>query len=48
MCTIAEQQYLYEPHHEKTRLQGLQSGETQTGLLSYREKLESWNFGYRN
>ena len=33
-----------EPRHEKTCLQGLQPGKTQTNLLSYRDKLESWNF----
>ena len=26
---------IYEPHHEKTCLQGFQPGKTQTGLLSY-------------
>ena len=25
----------YEPHHEKTCLQGLRPGKTQTGMLSY-------------
>ena len=29
-------------------LPGLRPGKTQTGLLSYRDELESWNFGYRN
>ena len=28
---------LFEPRHEKTCLQGLQPGKTQTGLLSYRD-----------
>ena len=37
-----------EPRHEKTCLRGFRPGETQTGLLSYRSQLESWNFGYRN
>ena len=37
---------VYEPHHEKTFLRGLLPGKTKTGLLSYRSKLESWNFGY--
>ena len=33
---------LYEPRHdEKTCLQGLRPGKTQTGLLSYRDQLES-------
>ena len=27
----------FEPQHEKTCLQGLRPGKTQTGLLSYRE-----------
>ena len=36
---------LNEPRHEKTCLRGLQPGKTQTGLLSYRSKLESQNFG---
>ena len=27
----------YEPHYEKTCLQGFRPGKTQTGLLSYRE-----------
>ena len=35
----------YEPYHEKTYLQGFRPGKIQTGLLSYRDKLESWNFG---
>ena len=34
---------LIEPRHEKTCLQGSRSGKTQTGLLSYRDKLESLN-----
>ena len=33
--------YLYEPHYEKTCLRGLRPGKTQTGLLSYRDELES-------
>ena len=37
-----------EPCHEKTCLRGLWPGKTQPGQLSYRDKLESWNFGYRN
>ena len=36
----------YEPRHEKTCLQGLRPGKTQTGLLSYRDQLETWNFGF--
>ena len=36
----------YEPRHEKTWLRGFRPGHTQTGLLSYRYKLESWNFGF--
>ena len=35
-----------EPRHEKTGLPGVRPGKTQTGLLSYRDKLESWNFGF--
>ena len=31
----------YEPHHEKTCLRGLRQSKTQTGLLNYRDKLES-------
>ena len=36
---------LYEPRHEKTCLWGFRPGKTQTGLLSYRDQLESWNVG---
>ena len=36
----------FEPHHEKTCLQGFRPGTTQTGMLSYRDQLESWNFGF--
>ena len=36
----------YEPCHEKTCLRGFRPDKTQTGLLSYRSKLESWNFSY--
>ena len=32
---------LNEPRHEKTCLRGFQPGKTQTGLLSYRDQLES-------
>ena len=32
--------------HKKTCLRGFRLGETQTSLLSYRDKLESWNFGF--
>ena len=35
-----------KPHHEKTCLQGLWPGKTQTGLLSYRDQLEFWNFWF--
>ena len=35
-----------EPRHEKTCLGGLRPGKTQTDLLSYRDELESCNFGY--
>ena len=37
---------LIEPRHEKTCIRGLRPGKTQTGLLSYRDQLESWNFGF--
>ena len=37
---------IYQPCHEKTCLRGLRPGKTQTGLLSYRDKLESWNFRF--
>ena len=36
----------YEPRHKKTCLRGFRPGKTQTGMLSYRDKLESWNFGF--
>ena len=36
----------FEPRHEKTCIRGLRPGKTQTSLLSYRSKLEFWNFGY--
>ena len=39
---------LNEPHHKKTCLSGLRPGKTQTGPLSYRSELESWNYKYRN
>ena len=35
-----------EPGHEKTYLRGFRPGKTQTGFLSYRDHLESWNFGF--
>ena len=37
-----------EPRHEKTCLWGLWPGKTQTGLFSYRDWLEAWDFAYRN
>ena len=37
---------LNEPRHKKTCLWGLQPGKTQTGLLSYRDQLGSWNFRF--
>ena len=37
----------YEPRHEKTCIRGLRPGKTQTGLLSYSDWLESWNFEFR-
>ena len=36
----------YEPRHEKTCRREFATGKTQTGLLSYRGLLESWNFGF--
>ena len=39
---------LNEPRHEKTCLRGVWPGKTQTGLLSYRDWLESWNVGFSN
>ena len=38
----------FEPYHEKTCLQGVRPGRIQTGLLSHRSSLESWNLGYNN
>ena len=35
-----------EPRHEKTYLRGLRPVKTQTSLLSYRDQLETCNFGY--
>ena len=43
---VSQKQYLFEPRYEKTCLRGLRPGKTQTGLLSYMDKLESWNFGF--
>ena len=42
IISLVSQSYvsLIEPHHEKTSLRGLHPGKTQTGLLSYRDKLE--------
>ena len=37
----------YESRREKTGLQGFQSGPTQTGLYSLRNRLEAWNFGFK-
>ena len=37
---------LYEPRHEKTCLRGFPPGKTQTKLVSDRDELESWNFGF--
>ena len=37
---------LIEPRHEKTCIRGFRPGKTQTGLLSYRDQLESRNFGF--
>ena len=47
ICQIHTRLTIYEPRHEKTCLRGLRPGKTQTSLLSYRRKLESWIFGYR-
>ena len=38
--------WTYKSHHEETCPRGLRPGKTQTGLLSYTDKLESWNFGF--
>ena len=35
-----------EPRHEKTCLRGLRPGKSQSGLLSYSNNVEPWNFGY--
>ena len=32
---------IYEPRHDKTCLRGFRPGMAQTGLLSYKDKLES-------
>ena len=45
MFRIITQQW-YEPCHEKTCLWDFRPGKTQTGLLTYRSKLESWNSWY--
>ena len=45
---IFKAKLLIEPRHEKNCFWGLRPDETQTDLLSYRDKLESWNFLYRN
>ena len=37
---------LFEPQREKTGLRGFQPGLTQTGLYSYRSRLEACNFGF--
>ena len=37
----------YEPYHKETHLWILRPSKTQTGLFSYRDLLESWNFGLR-
>ena len=42
----SEAHTLSEHRHEKTCLRGFRRGKTQTGLLSYRDKLESCNFGF--
>ena len=36
-----------EKRHEKTCIRRFRPGKTQTGLLSYRDQLESWKFGFR-
>ena len=45
MYCLSDWALQYEPRHEKTCLWGFRPGKTQTSLLSYRDKLESWNFG---
>ena len=37
-----------KPRHEKTCLWGLRPGKTQTGLLSYKDQQQSWNFWFSN
>ena len=37
----------FEPRHKSTHLLDLWQGKTQTGLLSYRDQLEVWNFRFR-
>ena len=37
---------LYEPRDEKTCLRDFRPDKTRTGQLSYRDELESWNFGF--
>ena len=45
--TFKAKMKLIELHHEKPCLRGLRPpGKTQTGLLSYRDQLESLNFGF--
>ena len=46
LSVIPGQSSKNEPRHEKTCLPGLRPGETQTSLLSYRDQLEAWNFGF--
>ena len=40
-CLTYLQMIRFEPRHEKICLRGLRPGTSQTGLLSYRDKLES-------
>ena len=46
-CSYQNIPKIYEPCHAKTCLRVfLRPCKTQTGLLSYRNLLESWNFGF--
>ena len=45
-CAQTINTFTYSHHQEKTCLPDFRPGKTQTSLLSYRSKLESWNFWY--
>ena len=46
ICFCLSLTLIYEPRQEKACLRGFRPGKTQTRLLSYTDKLGSWNFGY--